>query len=202
MAHIVHQRLLHALSTLNKDLGTVAQGLDLTTNELEGVLEQESLMPFSVLTNVCNAAGICRDYVLINKGPITPVIKTPLEPSKRSEGGAQKTSGIEAFIERLSAVLDVIPLNDREIGEAIGLSKVSVGRWRVSGMISEENLKAVCEMEGFDYEWVKTGVVDTVEAQDTYNRVYSKKLSDIDEQIAHLQKQKEMMQSPSSPPSD
>lgn len=193
MAHIVHQRLAHAFSTLNKDLAVIAESLNLTTTEFEGLLDQDALVPFSVLTNICNVSGVCRDYVLLNRGPMTPVIKTPLPITPERSNSQQNKAGIDMFIERLTAMLDAIPMNDTEMGEAIGLSKQSVGRWRSNGMITKANLVAVCEIEGFDYEWVKTGKIDTEEARDTYQRLYGSKLSEIDEQIARLQKQKESM---------
>lgn len=194
MAHIVHQRLVHALSTLNKDMETLAERINYSKRELDELLASDTLVPLSVLTNICNASGVCRDYALLNRGPMTPVIKTPLNTPVQNDQPSETKTSFELFLDRLTAVMDAIPLNDSEIGDVIGLSKQSVGRWRKTGMISEENLRAVCAIEGFDFDWVKTGIIDTEEAQDTYDRVFAPKLSDIDAQIAKLQEQKKRMQ--------
>ncbi|WP_157665665.1 helix-turn-helix domain-containing protein [Marinobacter salarius] len=191
MTHLVNQRLAHALLSLNKDQAAAAATLGMQEHEFRGLLESEQLIPFQTLSNICRVVGVSRDYVLLNRGPMTPITKTPL--STPVEPKSEKT-GIDAFIDRLTAVLDVIPMSDQEIGEAIGSSRQAVGRWRKAGQVSKDNLRAICEIEGLDEDWVITGVVDTEEAQNTYNRVYGSRVSQIDEQIAKLQMEKQRLQ--------
>lgn len=196
MAHIVHQRLLHAFSTLGKDVSGIALKMSLEAEELESLLHKESLIPFTVLSDICIASGVCRDYALLERGPMTPKVKSPLTASPGSESDNHKDQGtkgkesIELFQDRLNAVLDLLPLTDTEIGAAIDTSKQSVGRWRRNGMISKDNLKALCAIEDLDYDWVVTGVIDSEEAQATHDRVFGTKLSQIDKEIARLQAQR------------
>lgn len=196
MTHIVHQRLLHAFTTLGKDLSGIAKKMGIEKTELEALLHQEALVPFTVLSNICITSGICRDYALLDRGPMTPTVKTPLAASPDGVQGDDQHSEakgkppIDLFKDRLGAMLDIIPLTDTEIGAAVEATKQSVGRWRRTGVISKENLEAICAIEGFDCDWVITGVIDTEEAQATHDRIFGTKLSQIDQEIARLQEQR------------
>lgn len=196
MPHIVHQRLTHAFATLGKNTSDIAGKMNLESGELETALEQESLVSFSLLTDICTASGVCRDYALLEHGPMTPKVKSPLQTdpaSKPNTESASDKSPFESFKDRLAAVMDILPLTDAEIGEAMNLTRQSVSRWRQNGLISKGNLQTLCAIEGLDDKWVVDGIIDSEEAQATHDRVYGTKLSQIDNEIARLQAQRALI---------
>ncbi|GBO90452.1 hypothetical protein [Marinobacter salsuginis] len=184
MSHPANARLTHALVNLGKDTKQIAGAMGVSEDSLQQMLTQEELMPYDTLTEVCKVSGINRDYVLLNRGPMTPETKKSLPTVRKGK------PGIEGFIQRLTAVLDAIPMADSQIADALGTTKQSVSAWRRNGHISHDNLRGVCEIGSFDYDWVKTGDIDTQEAEDSYNRAFGSALKKIDQEIARLQEER------------
>lgn len=184
MSHPANARLAHALLSLGKDTGKIATSLGVSEESLQQMLTREELMPYETITEVCKESGISRDYVLLNRGPMTPEVKKPLPTVRKGP------PGIEGFIQRLTAVLDAIPMTDTQIADALGTSKQSLSGWRRNGYVSPDNLRGVCEIGGFDYDWVKTGDIDTQEAEDSFNRAFGSALERIDLEIARLQEER------------
>jgi transcriptional regulator with XRE-family HTH domain len=184
MSHPANARLTHALVSLGKDTKQIAGAVGVSEESLQLMLTGEELMPYNTLTDVCKESGINRDYVLLNRGPMTPESKKPLPTARKGK------PGIEGFIQRLAAVLDAIPMTDTQIADALGTTKQSVSAWRRNGQISHDNLRGVCEIGGFDYDWVKTGDIDTQEAEDSFNRAFGSALERIDHEIARLQEER------------
>lgn len=194
MTHVVHQRLIHALESLNKDMTTVAEQLNFTRTQLENALASDSLIPLSMLTKICNDAGINREYALLNRNPMLKEASSPQSNHTAKPDQKDPKDAYEEFKARLAAVIDLIPMSNTEIADVLDVSKQSVGRWPQTGQISKDYLRALCEIEGLDYDWVVTGEVNTVAAEETRKRVYASKISEIDAEIARLQELKERLQ--------
>lgn len=194
MTHVVHQRLIHALESLNKDMTTVAEQLNFTRTQLENALASDSLIPLSMLTKICNDAGINREYALLNRNPMLKETSSPQSNDTLKPDQKDPKDAYEEFKARLAAVIDLIPMSNTEIADVLDVSKQSVGRWPQTGQISKDYLRALCEIEGLDYDWVVTGEVNTKAAEETRKRVYASKISEIDAEITRLQELKGRLQ--------
>jgi len=162
MLHPTRTRIVRALNAMDPHThGAASEALAEMESRLSN-LDRDTL-PLRDIEKLERQFGISKNYVLFGEGE--PLVEVSESDNPKVTEPKFKLCDHEAFRVRLNAVLDNAQMPLAEIAGALEVSRQSPHNWRRTAMITKDNLKKLCQIEGVDYDWVVNGIVNSEEAQ-------------------------------------